>query len=451
MDSPLILINPWIYDFAAYDLWSKPLGLLYLASHLRRCGFSIHLIDCLDVHHPEMRTGRSTTRPVRRRYGTGKFWREKIPKPPSLKDVPRSYGRYGISRELFIRDLKQVKNPAAVLVTSLMTYWYPGVKEAIQLTREAHPGVPVILGGLYARLCEGHALRNAGADFVFAKNGLQALPSVLDLLRGLGIESDPGSLPPGPSPYPALDLLRRIDYVPLLTSSGCPYRCRYCASPFLNPKTLRRDPVESLEEILYWHKAYGVLDFAFYDDALLLDWEAHIGPVMEELIRRNLPLRFHTPNALHAREITRELAALLYRSGFLTIRLGLETSDMALHRELDMKLDQGDFERAVANLTAAGYGRPQIGAYVLAGLPGQSVASVRETVEFVSRVGGSPFLAEYSPIPHTPMWQQAVALSRYDLASEPLYHNNTLLPCWDSDQRERYPEIKERAKKLRAG
>jgi hypothetical protein len=31
----LILINPWIYDFAAYDLWSKPLGLLYLAGYLR--------------------------------------------------------------------------------------------------------------------------------------------------------------------------------------------------------------------------------------------------------------------------------------------------------------------------------------------------------------------------------------------------------------------------------
>ena len=35
MKSTLILINPWIYDFAAYDLWSKPLGLLYLAGWFR--------------------------------------------------------------------------------------------------------------------------------------------------------------------------------------------------------------------------------------------------------------------------------------------------------------------------------------------------------------------------------------------------------------------------------
>jgi hypothetical protein len=35
-DTPhILLINPWIHDFAAYDFWSKPIGLLYLASILR--------------------------------------------------------------------------------------------------------------------------------------------------------------------------------------------------------------------------------------------------------------------------------------------------------------------------------------------------------------------------------------------------------------------------------
>jgi hypothetical protein len=43
----IILINPWIYDFAAYDLWSKPLGLLYIASYLKKLGFNVQLIDCL--------------------------------------------------------------------------------------------------------------------------------------------------------------------------------------------------------------------------------------------------------------------------------------------------------------------------------------------------------------------------------------------------------------------
>ena len=451
MSPSLILINPWIYDFAAYDLWSKPLGLLYLAGTLRRSGFKIHLIDCLDIHHPEMQGGLSSSRPVRRNYGTGKFWRKEVPKPPPLKHVQRPYSRYGISRALFVKDMERIKDPAAILVTSLMTYWYPGVKEVIQLAREIHPGIPIILGGLYARLCEGHALRTSGADLVFPGTGLEALPSVVDALHGFGIQGQEAPRSPDSIPYPAFDMLRKIDYISLLTSTGCPYRCRYCASHFLNPHPLRRDPGETIEEILYWHKGYGVRDFAFYDDALLVNWKTHIGLVLEELMRRNLEIRFHTPNALHIREVTGDLAKLLYRSGFRTIRLGLETSDMGLHHDLDRKLAPGEFERAVTNLAKAGYSRRDIGAYVLAGLPGQSVESVRETMEWVGRVGGSPYLAEYSPIPHTPMWEEALAISGYDLASEPLYHNNTLLPCWDKGRRERFSELKERAREIRRG
>ena len=28
----ILLVNPWIHDFAAYDFWAKPLGLLTLAA-----------------------------------------------------------------------------------------------------------------------------------------------------------------------------------------------------------------------------------------------------------------------------------------------------------------------------------------------------------------------------------------------------------------------------------
>ncbi|HED00998.1 MAG TPA: hypothetical protein ENN18_11580, partial [Proteobacteria bacterium] len=53
----LALINPWIYDFAAYDLWAKPLGLLYLAAILRRNGFAVDFVDCLATRHPETSGG----------------------------------------------------------------------------------------------------------------------------------------------------------------------------------------------------------------------------------------------------------------------------------------------------------------------------------------------------------------------------------------------------------
>jgi len=446
MTPSLILINPWIYDFAAYDLWSKPLGLLYLAGYLRKCGFNIHLIDCLDVDHPEMKDEFLMKRPTRRLYGTGKFWRQNVPKPFPLIHVPRPYSRYGLSLKAFEIELKKTQKPAAILITSLMTYWYPGIKEAIRLAKKIHPDVPVFIGGIYAKLCYDHALKYSGADLVTTDS------NPISLLKALNDYDIPTpGIPSGSSnlPYPAFDLLTRIDYICLLTSTGCPHLCRYCASHFLYPELIQRDPGEVLDEILFWHKDFGVLDFAFYDDALLVASDTHLSVLLEGLTRLNLGLRFHTPNAIHVREVTADIAKLMHQTGFRTIRLGLETSDFPIHRDLDKKVSEGDFERAVHFLLKAGFINNEIGAYILIGLPGQSVDSVINTLDFVARIGAIPFLSEYSPIPHTDLWKEAENRSEYDLGSEPLFHNNTLLPCWNDIQRKQLPSLKKKVLEIR--
>ncbi|MDZ7696101.1 MAG: B12-binding domain-containing radical SAM protein [Deltaproteobacteria bacterium] len=445
MPPSLILINPWIHDFAAYDLWSKPLGLLYLARHLMHHGFSVQFIDCLDVHHPRMRHS-GKARPKRRAYGTGKFWRTLIPVPETLQGTNRPYSRYGIPLEIFAQELTAAGKPAAILMTSLMTYWYPGVFEAIREAKRIYPDVPVILGGIYARLCEAHARRHSGADRVIVTSGMESL---LNALENLGI-SPPRPDPPLKGPlYPAFDLLNQIDYVCLQTGSGCPYRCHYCASGFLNPRADRRLPGDVVAEIRYWHEAFGVRDFAFYDDALLVNSESHATVILEGLKKHGLPLRFHTPNALHVREITPPIAQLMADTGFTTIRLGLETADLTLHEQLDRKVGRGDFERAVAHLFEAGFTPRNVGAYILIGLPDQSIDSILQTLHLVEKGGAMPFLAEYSPIPHTPLWDRATAVSPYDIRAEPLFHNNTLLPCWDEEQKKALPRLKQRVMEIR--
>ena len=387
--------------------------------------------------------------PVRRSYGTGKFWRQTVPKPSLLEHIPRPYSRYGITRQLFIKELKKIRKPAAILVTSLMTYWYPGVKEVITLAREIHPDVPVILGGIYARLCREHALQISGADYVLSEGGLHNLKPILNVLHQYGISTKEDLNVELALPYPAFHMLCKIDYIAILTSIGCPYRCQYCASHFLNPRFSQRDPINIIEEIQYWHSTYGVQDFAFYDDALLVQSHTYIGVVLEGLLRQNLKLRFHTPNALHIREISSDVASLLHQAGFRTIRLGLETSDINQHNELDRKVSEGEFEKAVRNLKRAGFTKKEIGTYILIGLPGQSVDSVERTIRSVGQTGSTPYLAEYSPLPHTPMWGKALSYSDYDLSSEPLFHNNNLLPCWDEGQRQKVRKLKRLVNQIR--
>jgi hypothetical protein len=183
-DKNLLLINPWIYDFAAYDLWAKPLGLLSLAALLENNGWTIHYIDCLDVHHPALKT-LQLKGPKRRPDHRGHFYQEEVEKPAPLGSIPRRYYRFGLSPEVFREVLQSLPIPQAILVTSGMTYWYRGVDEAIASVKEAFSSVPVILGGIYATLCSKHAEGTSGADFVIKGWGEIQILKLLEGLTGV--------------------------------------------------------------------------------------------------------------------------------------------------------------------------------------------------------------------------------------------------------------------------
>ena len=424
-DTPhILLINPWIHDFAAYDFWAKPLGLLSLASMLRCHGFNISYIDCLDRFH-----FRASPADPHARFGRGPYLKTRIPKPQGLSDIPRHFSRYGIKKAWFKEDLLSIKPPDLVLVTSMMTYWYPGVKETIASVREVFPNAVIELGGIYATLCMEHARRHSGADWVEAGPGERFILESVGKHTGyaVSLKYDPADL--DAFPYPAFDLQKKISYVPLLTSKGCPFSCKYCASHFLNPEKLLRSPESVVEEIKYWYGRFGVKDFVFYDDALLVDAQKHVVPMLEAVVNSDFNIRFHTPNAVHIRGISRRIARLMFRAGFKTIRLGLETAAFDIREELDAKVTAGEFKQAVAWLREAGFRQDMIGAYLLAGLPGQEPGSIEDSINIVRQTGATPILAHYTPIPHTALWPEAVASSRYDLESDPVFTNNAVLPC----------------------
>jgi len=422
----LLLINPWIFDFAAHDLWAKPLGLLVLGGVLRTRGYEVRLIDCLDSHEARMH-GITGMKPAKRGiYGTGKFFRVEVPKPLALRSIQRRYWRFGITPELFVERLLQGPAPDAVLITSGMTYWYPGVQEAIRLVQAHLPGKPVVLGGTYATLCPDHARRRAGADYVLTGPGEEKILPLLERLTGHAV---PVLNHENRQPLPAFDLLSHLDYVCVLASRGCPFRCPYCASQFLHPRYRRRPPPEVADELEFWHKRHGVTDVAFYDDALLLDAEQHMLPVLAEVRRRHLALRFHTPNALHVQALSAEVCEALFATNFRTLRLGLETADPAQQERLGGKARLETFSWAMTNLIRAGFSPKEIGVYLLCGLPGQKPAEVAHSIRVVQDHGARPYLAEFSPIPGTLLWADAVRSSPFDLKAEPLYHNNSILPC----------------------
>jgi len=107
----VLLVNPWVHDFSAYDFWMKPLGLLYLGSILRSSGYEVRLLDCLDFASMPEKYKVELKPPKRRDFGRGHFYREVIPKPEALRDVTRHYRRYGIPPEATTRILAALPRP----------------------------------------------------------------------------------------------------------------------------------------------------------------------------------------------------------------------------------------------------------------------------------------------------------------------------------------------------
>lgn len=424
----ILLVNPWIHDFAAYDVWAKPLGLLVLAGILRDAGCRVSYIDCTDRFHPK-----TSVKDAFARNGRGPYLKEPLPKPAGLEDVQRIFCRYGIKPEWLDADLAALPKPDLVMVTSLMTYWYGGVSETIDHIRKAFPDVPVILGGIYASLCPEHAKSQSGADYVFTGAGEAQVLELVKRFTGVELEATFNADDLDSYPYPAFDLQHKIGYVPLLTSRGCPFRCSYCASHILEKRRLTRSPQNVTAEILYWHEKFGVCDFALYDDAFLVDFERHAGPLLKAIIALDRPLRFHTPNALHIREINAASADLMFRAGFDTLRLGLETVDFDKRGGMDNKVAAQEYSDAVTALLNAGFTRKQVGAYLLAGLPGQTTADVLRSVKIVQQSGITPIPSYYTPIPQTAMWVDACKNSRYNLEQDPVFTNNAVLPCSHAD------------------
>jgi len=428
----ILLLNPWITDFAAYNLWIKPLGLLEIASLLRENGFRVTLIDCLDL---SIKT---------KKYGDGKFFKTKIEKPLSFKSIPRNYSRYGIPEEILLKRLSFLEEPDLICVTSGMTYWYPGVFKLIEITKKFFKGVPIILGGIYATLCYEHAKKHSGVDIVFQGGGELDVLKLISDLTNFKLRTHNSELRTN-FPYPSFDLYPHLDYVCIATSRGCPLKCTYCASPFLSSGFVRRDPLKVVEEIEHWTAKYQVNNIAFYDDALLIEPPKHFIPMMKGLINKGIHCNFHTPNAVHVREIDGEVADLLFRGGFKTIRLGLETSDEARQVKTGGKVDNEEFRQAIKYLKRAGYSGEEMGVYIMIGLPGQRVGEVVESIAYVKETGAKPMLVEYSPIPHTPLFEEAKRMSQFDLESEPLFHNNSILPCqWDGFTIADYKRLKEK-------
>jgi len=391
-----LLINPPVYDTQYWARWSQPYGLLRIAALLAKRGYKRReLFDFMEVdakgrvHHHRISAHESyadheePTKPCQP-------WR--LTKDRATLDLWKChYGKTWSHWDAWLneRGFTAEHPPDEVYISGIMTYWWESIRDlTARLRQRFGKRTTVILGGIYPTLCPEHAAEHTEADIVVAGEVTEAN----DLWPDLSLyETQPR-------------------YAIVTPSRGCPYNCSYCAQRTINAsrrKVEYRPAKDIVAEIQHQYDQFGVREVAFYADFLLWDSENNLEPVLSALSSdstRNI--RLHAPEGLDVRYLAKSerLLELMKAAHFAKLYLPVENIDETYLRTMNRRhVRLRDFVEAVRACETAGFKlrNLEVNAFVLYGLPRETIDGVVKTALFVAEVLGSIIPMLFTPVPTT--------------------------------------------------
>jgi len=411
----ICLIQPPIEDFYTTNSRNVPFGLLSIGAALTP-RYKVHLLDlrCGHAHKIPISPELQAVEP---------YYRPDDASPFSLY---KSYQRFGLT-------LKQIAAILPVdvdvfLISALFSTYVPEALEIISLIREKYPNSTIISGGSGA-IFHPEEFFAAGVDFIINGEGEIAVPCLLAEL-----ESDAPNFNPVPNliwctdgkiqqtptiPITNLDTLRFPDYtlpgVPqyffngrqhaiLMTSRGCPYNCTFCSIHHLFGTQYRLRSVSNVLSEMKEKISQGFRSFDFEDDHFggnkawlkqLLDG------ISEHFGKYNLALQ--AMNGINVNNLDNEVLLKMKQAGFSALNLSLVTPERLRQNALHRPFDTQQFTSIVAAAHQIGL---KITAYLILGLPGDTVADNLRAILFLANlpvlIGPSLFYL----VPGTPIFDE---------------------------------------------
>lgn len=208
--------------------------------------------------------------------------------------------------------------PDIIYFTSLFTYAWKPVHQAINFYRQWYPKAQLILGGIYASLMPEHA----------ALPGVEVCQGVWDQVENY---------------IPAWDLVPGWKSSVLFSSRGCIRNCPFCGVRIYEPKFVA---LPSVQHLIY----PGHREIICWDNNILASpyWKN----IFREFIASGLKIDFN--QGLDARLLTAEVAGLLKKMKIRVIRLAY-----------DETVNRNSLARAIRNLRDVGFRSKDVFVYVL--------------------------------------------------------------------------------------
>jgi radical SAM superfamily enzyme YgiQ (UPF0313 family) len=191
-------------------------------------------------------------------------------------------------------------------------------------------------------------------------------------------------------PFPARDLVdHRLYPAPVdgrphtlvVTSRGCPFPCVFCtAHLYYGARLRRRDPARVAAELEEAVREQGLRLFTFWSDTFTLDRE-HVLGICREIRRRGLEIEWMANSRVDRVDapLLREMRA----AGCSVVSFGVESGVQPILDRVRKGTNLGQIAAAFDACRAAGI---RSAAHIILGLPGETPATIRETLRLVRRI-----------------------------------------------------------------
>jgi len=276
-------------------------------------------------------------------------------------------------------------------------------------TIKALTDAPIVIGGSGYSVFPGAILKECGCKLGIAGDGERAIVALVAALeRGKGLDEVPGlvQLVGGSGTRTCrrnrahrgaarlqLDTSRAIvdnrryfregGQLGIETKRGCDRACTYCADPLIKGKRARvREPREVADEVENLVKR-GIDVLHLCDSEFNVPYE-HAIAVCWELVERGLGQRIGWYTYASVVPFSDELAGAMREAGCAGVNFGTDTANAQMLARYGRRHRKEDIAAAIEACKKHGL---RVMTDLLVGGPGETEATLRETIEFIKEAG----------------------------------------------------------------
>ena len=186
----------------------------------------------------------------------------------------------------------------------------------------------------------------------------------------------------------------------VMTSRGCPFQCDFCSRPVFGNRFRSRTAANVADEVEEVRRL-GYERVWFADDCFTLNRKRLLS-ICDELIRRRIPLGWECLSRVDTVDLL--VAEKMKEAGCVRVFFGLESGNDSILKIMNKQATVRQAEDAVNVFRKVGV---QTGAFFILGYPGENDRTVLDTVDFASSLPLNylSFTFPY-PIPGTPLFER---------------------------------------------